>query len=418
MSLSGINNIIAHELEELSEHGLCKSAEKVITDIIAPCGDKGVRYRLADFPGRDFLRMNSNSYLCLSRDRRVIAAEEEAARTFGTGPGAVRFISGTYAPHIELEKRLADFHNREAAMIFSAAYAAVMGILPALITPKTMILSDALNHNCIINAIRLASPAGKMIYHHLDMNDLELKLKISRGMAQRIIVVSDGIFSMRGDYAPLDQIVEICSRYEKFYPQGIITVIDDSHGVGVFGETGRGVEEYTGTRADLLISTLGKSFGVNGGYVVSSQLIIDYLREKSPFYIYSNPITASEAAAAAQAVRIVAGPDGPTLLAGLRERTAQLKSGLIDLGFEILPGEHPIVPLMIRDTDKTAAMVEYLFEHDILATGLNFPVVPKGDEEIRFQVNGGHTRHDIEYLLDVLVRFNWSPPVAEEQEGA
>ncbi|MDH3346525.1 MAG: aminotransferase class I/II-fold pyridoxal phosphate-dependent enzyme, partial [Desulfobulbaceae bacterium] len=381
MALTGISKVIKQELREMADKHILKGAEKVITGIIAATGNKGPRYLLSDFPEREFLRMNSNSYLGLSLDPRVVSAEEKATHVFGTGPGAVRFISGTYQPHIDLEAGLAQFHNRESSMIFSAAYAAVMGVLPALVTPKTIIITDALNHNCIINAVRLANPAGKMIYRHLDMDDLELKLKISIGMAQRIIVITDGIFSMRGDHAPLDEINILCARYENFFPQGIITVIDDSHGVGVFGETGRGVEEYTQTQTDLLIGTLGKGFGVNGGYVVSSQLIVDYLRQKSPFYVYSNPITASEAAAAHRALQIVAGLEGAKLLARLRHLTLSLEQGLVKLGFEILPSTHPIVPLMIRDTNKTAALVNYLLEHDILVTGLNYPVVPKGDEE-------------------------------------
>ena len=405
MSLKQIENILSDKLNDLKAKGTRKGEEKVITDIREAKDGFGPRYLLAGQGEKAFLRMNSNSYLGLSLSKDVISAEEETARKFGTGPGAVRFISGTYEPHVELEKRLAHFHGRETAMVFSSAYSTVMGVLPQFITEETLVVSDELNHNCIINAIKLSKPAKKAIYHHLDMRGLERILKENTGQAKRAIVVTDGIFSMRGDYANLDKIAEICRRYEAGYEQGIITIVDDSHGIGAFGKTGRGVEEYTNTKADILVATLGKAMGVNGGYVVSSKTVIDYLRETAPFYIYSNPITPSEAAAALKSLEILDSPEGIKLLEKLRRLSAQFKEGLKQMGYETLPGEHPIVPLMVRDTKKTFQMVKYLFDNDILVTGLNYPVVPKGDEEIRFQVSASHTEKDIDYLLDVLKKF-------------
>ncbi|MDW7772159.1 MAG: aminotransferase class I/II-fold pyridoxal phosphate-dependent enzyme [Desulfobulbaceae bacterium] len=406
MTVEKLNHLLHDFLTELEAGGTRKGAEHIITGFKQAEGGSGPRCLLAGFGQRLFLRMNSNSYLGLSFHPRVIAAEEKAARVFGTGPGAVRFISGTYAPHIELENRLAAFHGRPAAMIYSAAYAAVMGVLPPLINEDTIVLSDALNHNCIINAMRLARPAGKIIYRHLDMNDLENRIKTCAGQAGRLLVVTDGIFSMRGDHAPLHEITAICRQYEENFNEGIITVVDDSHGVGAFGETGRGVEEYTGARADILVATLGKAFGVNGGYVAADRNVIDYLRETSPFYVYSNPITPSEAAAASEALALVDGSEGKKHLAVLRQMTGRLQEGLALLGLETIAGEHPIVPLMIRDSGRTAALVQYLFEKNILVTGLNYPVVPKGDEEIRFQVSAGHTEKDIDYVLSVLDGFD------------
>jgi glycine C-acetyltransferase len=368
-------------------------------------GGFGPRVTLSGEGDKPFLQMNSNSYLGLSTDKDVIQAEEEASRRFGTGPGAVRFISGTFAPHVTLEKKLAAFCGREAAMIFSAAYSAVMGVLPQLITEETVVISDALNHNCIINAIRLAHPVEKVVYRHLDMEELEAAIQRYSGKCRRMIVVTDGIFSMRGDHAPLNEIVGICKEYEEKFEEGIITVVDDSHGVGAFGRTGRGTEEVSGAKADIHIATLGKALGVNGGYVASSGTVIDYLRETAPFYIFSNPITPSEAAAAIKSLDILDSPRGLKLLEKLRNLTRRLEEGLKDLGYETIPGEHPIVPLMIRDTEKTSGMVKHLFANGILATGLNFPVVPKGDEEIRFQVSANHTDKDIDFLLGVLERF-------------
>jgi glycine C-acetyltransferase len=290
-------------------------------------------------------------------------------------------------------------------MIFSAAYSAVMGVLPQFITEETVVISDELNHNCIINAIRLADPAEKAVYRHLNMEDLEAAIKRYCGKYKRMIVVTDGIFSMRGDHAPLDEIVRICKKYEEKFEEGIITVVDDSHGVGAFGKNGRGTEEVTGTKVDIHIATLGKALGVNGGYVVSSETVINYLRETAPFYIFSNPITPSEAAAAIKSLDILDSPRGMKLLEKIRKLTQRLEEGLKDLTYETIPGEHPIVPLMIGDTEKTSKLVNHLFENGILATGLNFPVVPKGDEEIRFQVSANHTEKDIDYLLEVLKRF-------------
>ncbi len=405
-----IEAALAAELNKLSEAGTRKGRETVIAGLVPAADGKGPRCRLVGEGAREFLRMNSNSYLGLGLHEQVIAAEEAVVRACGTGPGAVRFISGTWAPHIELEARLAAFHGRAAAMIFSSAYATVMGVLTSLITAETAVISDALNHNSIINALRLSRPRRKEIYRHLDVDQLDAQLEACAADCTRAIVITDGIFSMRGSRAPLDRIVEIARQHDGAYAENVVVVADDSHGVGAFGETGRGTEEYCGgAPVDLLIATLGKAFGVNGGYVAASQTLVDYLRETSPFYIYSNPITPGEAAAASQAVAIVDSAAGQALLDHLRAMTARLKAGLTALGYETLPGAHPVVPLMVRDTARTTALVGHLRAHGVLATGLNYPVVPRGDEEIRFQVSADHTEADIEEALAVLAAFPGRP---------
>jgi glycine C-acetyltransferase len=350
--------------------------------------------------------MNSNGYLGLATHPDLCAAEEEAVRRFGTGPGAVRFISGTCAPHLELERRLAAFHDRPAAMVFSSAYSAVMGVLPSLVVEATAVVSDELNHNCIIQAMRLAQPAQKYVYSHLDTKALDAALeKAADDGARRALVVTDGIFSMRGDHAPLDAIVEIARRHDERFAENVVVMVDDSHGVGAFGDTGRGTEEATGARSDVLVATLGKAFGVNGGYVVGSTALIDFLREKSPFYIYSNPITPAEAAAAVRAVSLLDSEDGRARLTRLRSLTRRFREGLIQLDLETVPGDHPVVPLLVRDTTRTRALVEHLHEHGVLVTGLAYPVVPKGEEEIRFQISADHTDADLEKVLDALAAF-------------
>ncbi|HDH86643.1 MAG: aminotransferase class I/II-fold pyridoxal phosphate-dependent enzyme [Deltaproteobacteria bacterium] len=408
MSMKALERVLNESLNDLKTKGTFKGKETLITGIKPAEPGKGPRYYIEGQGDKEFLKMNGNSYLGLSLNPEVIKAEEEGARRFGAGPGAVRFISGTYQPHAELEERLAKFHNREAAMIFSSAYSTVMGILSLLISSDTIVISDELNHNCIINAIRLSRPAGKAIYEHLNMADLDTKLKENIGKGKRVIVITDGIFSMRGDYAPLDSIVDICKKYDSKYEEGVITIVDDSHGVGSFGKTGRGVEEYTNTKADILVSTLGKALGVNGGYVVASSITINYLRETAPFYIYSNPITPSEAAASMKSLEILDSEKGLKLLKQMLSLTEQFEEGLQQLGFEIISSEHPVVPLMIRDTQKTTELVNHLFNNGILATGLNYPVVPKGDEEIRFQIAADQTENDIDYVLGVLKTYKES----------
>jgi glycine C-acetyltransferase len=380
-----------------------------VVEVLPATPGRGPRVRLAGEGPRAFLRMNSNGYLGLAQRPELLAAEEAAARAFGTGPGAVRFISGSFAPHVELERRLAAFHGREACMLFSSAYAAVMGVLPSLVTPQTAVISDELNHSCIIQALRLAGPAQKHVHPHGDVRALEAALAAAAGTCPRALLVTDGVFSMRGDHAPLARIVEIARRFDPRFPENVIVVVDDSHGVGALGATGRGTEEATGARADLLVATLGKALGVNGGYVVGPRLVVELLRERSPFYVYSNPITPAEAAAALAALDILEGPEGAVLLARLRARAARLRAGLVAQGWETLPGEHPVVPLLVRDGPRTRALVRFLREHGILVTGLSHPVVPRGEEEIRLQVSAAHGEADVDEVLAALAAFPERP---------
>jgi glycine C-acetyltransferase len=397
---------LAAELDALRGRGTLKGAETVITKVLPARDGQGPRYLLEGEGERPFLKMSSNNYLGMSLRREVIEAEEHTTAGFGAGPGAVRFISGTYRQHLELERRLAAFHGREAAMIFSSAYATTLGVLVPLSNADTVLISDELNHNCIINAMRLARPKDKQVYRHLDYADLEAKLAAAVGQARRAIVVTDGIFSMRGDHAELPQLLDLAERFDREFPENVVVVVDDSHGVGAFGPTGRGTEEFTRSRpVDVLIGTLGKALGVNGGYVTGSRVLVEYLRETAPLYIYSNPITQGEAAAAARALAILDSDEGRHLLAHLREMTRRFKDGIVALGYETLPGEHPVVPLMVRDTPKTNALVKHLRENGILATGLKYPVVPRGDEEIRFQISAEHTPADVDQTLKALEAF-------------
>jgi len=406
MPTNRLTPILEARVDELRASGRLKGAQAVTVAVLPPAAGRGPRFLIEGGGERPFLRMNSNSYLGLSLNTRVLAAEEEAVRRYGTGPGAVRFISGTWAPHVALERRLAKFHGREAGMLFSSAYATVMGVLPQLITDKTAVISDALNHNCIINAIALARPAEKRIYRHLDLDELEWHLASVAKTCVRAIVVTDGVFSMRGDHAPLGAIAKLLAEFDALFPENTLLVVDDSHGVGGFGRTGRGTEEITDSGpVDVLIGTLGKAFGVNGGYLVASADIVGYLRETSPFYIYSNPITPAEAEAALVAVDHVDSVEGIAALDHLRAMTGRFRDGVTKLGLETVTGEHPVVPLLVRDSARTARLVRHLRAQGILATGLNYPVVPKGEEEIRFQICADHTTLDIDEALAALQQF-------------
>ncbi len=403
MSLDKLNASLLSDVSRLAEDGRAKAPERIIAGYVPPEGARGPRYRLQGVD-RVFLRMNSNSYLSLSNHPAVLAAADQASHTFGAGPGAVRFIDGTTTPHVDLEARIARYVGRPAARIFNSAYTTTLGLAITLAGPDTYWIGDELNHNCIIRAMRIANvpSAQRAIFRHNDVEDLAAHLARVPDEAGRVVVIFDGIFSMRGDHAPLDRVAEIVRGHESRFRDGVVTVMDDSHGIGAYGRTGRGTEEHTGAAVDILIGTFGKAFGVNGGFVAGSPELVEAVRQKADTYIYTNPLGAADAAAAVCAVEIADGDEGRARLANLAARTTQFRRGLDALGLESIPGPHPVVPLLVRDTERVRAMVASLFDRGILAVGLTFPVVPKGDETIRFQLNAAHTEADIDEVLAAL----------------
>ena len=403
MSLDKLNPTLVREVADLEREGRAKAPERVITSYVPPSGARGPRYRL-EGSDLEFLRMNSNSYLSLSNHPGLIHAADEACKQYGTGPGAVRFIDGTSAEHVALERRIASFVGRPAARAFNSAYTTVLGTAIALSGPDTFWIGDELNHNCIIRAMRIANvpKEQRAIFRHNDLTDLQRQLEQVPAGTGRVVVIFDGIFSMRGDNAPLREILEVVAPHESRFRDGVVTMMDDSHGIAAYGPTGRGTEEHCGGHVDVLVGTFGKAFGVNGGFVAGSPELIEAIRQKADTYIYTNPLGAADCAAAAAAVDIASGDEGRDRLANLKARTGQFRNGLQRLGLESIPGPHPVVPLLVRDTAKTRAMVRGLFERGILAVGLTFPVVPKGDETIRFQVNAAHTEADIDQVLAAL----------------
>lgn len=403
MSLERMDAGLRREVENLKTEGRAKAPERVIVDVIPPQGAFGPRYKL-DGHEQSFIRMNSNSYLSLSHHPEVIQAADAATHRFGAGPGAVRFIDGTFSAHVQLEDRIAAFCGRPSAKIFNSAYTTNLGLALALQNKKTFWIGDQLNHNCIIRAMRIAGVprSNKAIFQHNNMEELKACIEAVPEGIERVVVIFDGVFSMRGDHCPMAEINAVLAPHRERFAEGLVTVMDDSHGIGSYGETGRGTEEVCGAKADILVGTFGKAFGVNGGFVAASPAVVEAVRQKADTYIYTNPLSVADCAAASTAVDIADSPEGIERLANVRARIAQFRQGLADLGQESIPGVHPVVPLMVRDTQRTRDMVQAFTDGGVLVVGLNFPVVPKGDQSIRFQINAAHTEADIAEVLSVL----------------
>jgi glycine C-acetyltransferase len=401
-----LDRVLLAEVEALKREGRAKAPERVIVGYLPPDGERGPRFRLAG-SDRAYLRMNSNSYLSLSHHPALIEAADEATRTFGVGPGAVRFIDGTYALHVALEESIARFVGKPAAKIFNSAYTANCGFALAISSKQTYWIGDQLNHNSIIRAMRIANvPSSQRgIYAHNNTEELARCLEAVPAEMERVIIIFDGVFSMRGDFAPINEIQRIAGLYEGRFKAGVITVVDDSHGIGAYGETGRGTAEYTGAQPDVIIGTFGKAFGVNGGFIAGSHALIEAVRQKADTYIYTNPLGVGDCAAAIRAIEICDSPEGRQRLRDLQENIQRFRQGLVSLGRESIPGPHPIVPLLVRDTARTHELVRHLFERGILVVGLTYPVVPRGDETIRFQLNAAHTKADIDEVLEALAAF-------------
>jgi glycine C-acetyltransferase len=398
--------LIKKEIETIDETGSTKRHEKVIDGFTAETPPRAI------INGKKYYIFNSNDYLSLRFHPSLIKAEKQAGERWGTGPGAVRFISGTLTIYQELEEAVANFHQKEAAMIFSSSFVANQGVIFPLIVgqrkdtyikDKVLVISDELNHRSIIDAIRLAKLPSeqKAIYHHLDINSLETVIKNAVGKFDRVLIITDGVFSMLGEIAPLDKIVDLKNKYVKKFKNGILLIVDDAHAVGVIGDRGRGSESYCRTQVDLIIATFGKALGADGGYVVGPKIIIDYLKESTAPYIYSNPMPPSTAAASLAAIKLLKTKTGEKILKKLSDNLAYFKNAIkkypqIKLA---APSNHPIQPILIGETQKTKKIVQQLFERGFLTTAISYPVVPIGKDEIRIQINANHTKKTIDLLI-------------------
>lgn len=406
MGTDQLDRQLTRELAALAKEGRAKPEERIITGVIPAAGNKGPRVTLKG-SDKHYLRMNSNAYLDLSLHPKLIAAADKASQKFGTGPGSVRFIDGTSLHHHQLEQKIAAFLDKPAARIFNSAYTANCGLALSIAGPETFWIGDELNHNSIIRSMRISNvpKQNRLIYAHNDMDALENCLEQVPEKMKRVIVIFDGVFSMRGDCAPVDKITTLCQAYENRFKDGIITIIDDSHGIGTYGKTGRGTCEFCSSWADIIVGTFGKAFGVNGGFVAASATVAEAVRQKADTYIYTNSLSAADCAAAVKAIEICDSKEGSARLKQLNENTRQFRNAIDGMGLESIAGPHAVVPLMIRNTPDTKKLVDTLFENKVLVVGLTFPVVPKGSECIRFQLNAGHTPEDIEYVVELLKKF-------------
>jgi glycine C-acetyltransferase len=338
--------------------------------------------------GTEVLNLCANNYLGLADDPRVIKAAHEALDHWGYGMASVRFICGTQEPHKELEREIATFLGTEDALLYSSCFDANTGLFETLLGEQDAVISDELNHASIIDGVRL-SKAQRFRYKNRNMADLEAQLQAAQGTRFQLIA-TDGVFSMDGTIAPL---AEICTLAEKY---GAMVMVDDSHAVGFMGPNGRGTHEYTGTmgRVDILTGTLGKALGgASGGYTAGPKVVIDLLRQRSRPYLFSNSVAPAVVGASLESLRIL--QSSQELPERLRANTAFFRKRMTELGLNILPGEHPIVPVMIGDAALAGRMAEYLLERGVYVIGFSYPVVPMGKARIRIQVSAAHTTEQL-----------------------
>jgi glycine C-acetyltransferase len=377
---TSVQQEISSELDEIRSAGLFK-AERVI---VSP---QGSSIRVAD--GKEVLNLCANNYLGLADDSRIVAAAKEALDHWGYGLASVRFICGTQDLHKQLEQRVSGFLGTEDTILYSSCFDANGGLFETLLSEQDAVISDELNHASIIDGIRL-SKARRLRYRNRDMADLEAQLKACAD-ARRRLIATDGVFSMDGYVAPLGEICDLGDRY------GAMVMVDDSHAVGFVGPRGRGTPELHGVsdRVDIVTGTLGKALGgASGGYTSGRQGIIDLLRQRSRPYLFSNSVAPAVVGASLKVLDLL--ERGDDLRARLRDNTAWFRERMTGLGFDVLPGDHPIVPVMIGDAARATQMADLLLEQGIYVIGFSYPVVPVGKARIRTQVSAAHSREELQ----------------------
>jgi glycine C-acetyltransferase len=377
---TGVQQDISSELDEIRSAGLFK-AERVI---VSP---QGSNIRVGD--GQEVLNLCANNYLGLADDPRIVAAAKQALDRWGYGLASVRFICGTQDVHKQLEQRISGFLGTEDTILYSSCFDANAGLFETLLGEQDAVISDELNHASIIDGIRL-SKARRLRYRNRDMADLEAQLEASAD-ARRRLIATDGVFSMDGYVTPLGEICDLADRY------GAMVMVDDSHAVGFVGAGGRGTPELHGVsdRVDIVTGTLGKALGgASGGYTSGRREIIDLLRQRSRPYLFSNSVAPAVVGASLKVLDLLETSDD--LRARLRENTAWFRQRMTGLGFDILPGDHPIVPVMIGDAARATRMADLLLEKGVYVIGFSYPVVPVGKARIRTQVSAAHSREDLQ----------------------
>jgi len=340
--------------------------------------------------------LSSNNYLGLCDVPEVIQAGKEALDHWGAGTASVRFICGTFTVHRELEDTLAAFVGCESSLTYASCWNANEGLCPTVLSEPDVVISDQLNHASIIDAIRLAKAITKCqtaVYQHSDMADLEEKLRAA-GKARRKLIFTDGIFSMEGDIARLPDLVELARKYDA------VLAVDDSHATGVLGKSGRGTAEHydLSGQIDVITSTLGKALGgAAGGFTAGPLALTDYLTQRSRPQLFSNALPPTVAASALAAVRHVTAH--PELVTRLHQNARYFREQLLSLGFKPLPGDTPIVPVILGETSKAIRMSELLLAEGVFVTGFGYPVVPQGHARIRCQLSAAHTKDDLDFAL-------------------
>lgn len=373
-----------HKIEELKGAGLYKN-ERIITS------PQGATITLEG--GNEVLNFCANNYLGLADNGEVIQAAKESYDHYGFGLASVRFICGTQSIHRVLEQRLSAFLKTEETILYSSCFDANGGLFETILDGEDAVISDALNHASIIDGIRLCK-AKRLRYNHNDMSDLELKLQEAKSSRFRLIA-TDGVFSMDGTIANLPAICDLADRYNA------LIMIDDCHAVGFMGKEGRGTPEFCGVlgRIDLLTGTLGKALGgASGGYISGKKEVIDWLRQRSRPYLFSNTLAPAIAAATLKVLDLLEA--GNDLRKRLQENTAYFREKMTSLGFTLIPGSHPIVPLMLGDAKLAQTFADKMLDHGIYVVGFSYPVVPAGQARIRTQLSAAHSFKDIDRAID------------------
>ena len=377
---------IADELEGIREAGFYKK-ERVIT---TPQGS-----HVHVETGEEVINLCANNYLGLAQDERVKAAAAEGLERWGYGMASVRFICGTQSIHKQLEDQLSQWLRMEDTILYPSCFDANGGLFETLLGPEDAVISDELNHASIIDGVRLCK-ASRYRYRNADMDDLEAQLKAANDAGARFKLIStDGVFSMDGYIAPLERICDLAERY------GALVHVDDSHATGAVGPGGRGTPEHTGVmdKIDIITGTLGKALGGgSGGFTSARREIVELLRQRSRPYLFSNTVAPAMVAGAAKAVELAAA--GDDLRARLRDNMRFFRQGMADAGFELLPGDHPIVPVMLHDARRAGALADALLAKGIYVIAFSYPVVPKGKARIRTQISASHSREELERAVE------------------
>lgn len=382
MTDSPLNQIAAQQLADIRAKGLYKSERRLLSP-------QQAEIQVAQ--GR-MLNLCANNYLGLANHPRIVEAASRGLQLHGYGMASVRFICGTHEIHKDLERAISRFLGTEDAILYGSCFDANGGLFEVLLDDRDAVISDALNHASVIDGIRLCK-AKRLRFAHSDMKDLEAKLNEARTSRLRLIA-TDGVFSMDGDLAKLDRIVQLAEQYEA------AVMVDDSHATGVMGANGRGTPDHFGVadHIDIVTSTLGKTLGgATGGFTTGRAHIVDLLRQRSRPYLFSNALPPAVAAGALQALRLV--DEGDALRTQLRENAAFFRAQLTGLGFRLIDGDHPIIPVMLGDASLAATMADRLLAEGVYVVGFSYPVVPVGQARIRVQMSAAHTREELELAV-------------------